>query len=305
MNREEIHDLNDRFAIADQLRFLSGEAGLTFLEVISSQATALIALQGAQLLHWEPVGEDPVIWLSPEARYTRGASIRGGVPICWPWFGPHPSQSSYPAHGFARTLPWEVTETRLLDDGRIGIRLQLPTHAMRDDLWPHACRVTLSITLGEHLEMELLTLNTGAHEFPLSEALHTYFRISDIGAVQVTGLEACEYLDKVNAMERRRQQGVIDFHGETDRIYMHTTAECCIQDPGLGRTIRIRKQGSQSTVVWNPWSEKAERMGDLGADGYRHMLCVESANAADNVIQLAPGDEHRLWVSYEVLTAGK
>ena len=237
MSSAEINLLNERFGIAEQLRFTRGEGGLTFIEVLTEQAGARIALQGAQLIHWAPAGEAPVIWLSPQARYARGSSLRGGVPVCWPWFGPHGTQADYPAHGFARTAPWDVMATRLDDDGRIGIRLQLPVRAMRDDIWPHAARLELAITVGTALEMELQTCNAGDETIVIGEALHTYFQVSDIRKVAISGLEDCEYQDKVGEGGSRHQSGRIRFTQETDRVYLHTTADCCIHDPGLKRQI--------------------------------------------------------------------
>jgi glucose-6-phosphate 1-epimerase len=163
-------------------------------------------------------------------------------------------------------------------------------------LTPHAAalEVTLAVSIGAQLRVTLTTRNTGAVSISLSQALHTYFNISDIGAVRVTGLEGCEYIDKVDGGKRKLQQGAVSIGGEVDRIYLQTDADSVIDDPGLQRRIRIKHEGSRSTVVWNPWIEKAAKLGDLGPDGYRHMLCVENVNAADDARQLAPGAEHTL-----------
>jgi D-hexose-6-phosphate mutarotase len=174
--------------------------------------------------------------------------------------------------------------------------LGLPMRPEYAALTPHAAalEVTLAVSVGAQLRVSLSTRNTGAVSIPLSQALHTYFNISDIDAVRVTGLEGCEYIDKVDGGMRKLQQGAVSIGGEVDRIYLQTDADSVIDDPGLQRRIRVKHEGSRSTVVWNPWIEKAAKLGDLGPDGHRHMLCVENANAADDARQLAPGEEHTL-----------
>ena len=294
----DISVLNARYGIPGQLTVKAGPEGLAMVEVANAQAGATIALQGAQVLGWVPLGQQPVIWLSGAARYASGKSIRGGIPLCWPWFGPHPSEADFPAHGFARTSLWEIVDTRALADGatRIGLRLT-HTDASRA-LWPHAAELECHISVGATLEIDLLTRNTGSAPIKIGQALHTYFAVSDVRQIRIEGLEGCHYLDKVDGGRRKQQLGPVTFVAETDRIYLDTAADCLIDDPGLARRIRIHKRGSRSTVVWNPWIEKAARLGDLGADGYLHMVCVESANAADDLVTIPPGAEHSLAVRY-------
>lgn len=293
--------LNQQFGIAGQLQFIAVDGGLIFAEIANTQATARIALQGAHIATWQPKGEaHPVIWLSPKAKFAPGKSIRGGVPICWPWFGPHASDSKLPGHGYARTVMWEVLESRALADGSTFMRFGLVENETTRAQWPHPSTVQLEATVGQTLKVELVTKNTGNAAFPLSEALHTYFQISDVGNMTIHGLEGCEYVDKVGATARRRQQGGIVIEGEVDRVYVNTGADCVIEDSGFKRRIRIAKQGSQSTVVWNPWQEKAEKMGDFGPALHRDMVCVESGNAYDNTLTLQPGTTHRLTVVYSV-----
>lgn len=296
----DLAGLNARFAIQDVLVFKPGPGGLVVAEVENQAASALIALQGAQLMRWTPRGEEPVIWLSGAARFTPGKSIRGGVPVCWPWFGAHASEAGFPAHGYARTVPWEVlaTEAPSATQTRLVMRL-VETDATRA-WWPHDTPVECHITLGETLELELVTRNAGREPVTIGEALHTYFHVGDVERVQVLGLEDGEYLDKVEGFRRKTQSGPVVISGEVDRVYVNNPAACVISDPVLQRRILIDKHGSESTVVWNPWIEKAAKMGDLGDAGYRHMLCVESGNVADNLVDIAPGEQHRLWVSYRV-----
>jgi len=192
-----------------------------------------------------------------------------------------------------------VTGTERLSDGATRIGLVLMQNEQTRAQFPHACRLEIRLTIGERLQVKLITTNLDTEPLTIGEALHTYFRIGDIGQARVLGLEGCAYVDKVAGGMRRRQEGPITFSGETDWVYVDTEARCVIEDPVLARRIVIDKTGSRSTVVWTPWQEKADRMDDLGPDdGWRRMLCVESGNALDNVVSIAPGEAHTLAVDY-------
>ena len=300
MSPTDVTSLNTRFGISGQVEFTAGPGGPVVAQVRNTHGTATIALQGAHIMTWAPLGEEPVIWLSPAAKLAPGKSIRGGVPICWPWFGPHATESKFPGHGFARTVPWEILKTEMLADGSTRLTLQLVESDATRAQWPHPSSVTCQISVGKTLEIDLHTRNTGQTPITIGDALHTYFHVSDIRQAAIRGLEDCPYLDKVDDGKRKQQQGPVVISAETDRIYLNSSADCLIDDPGLKRRIRIAKRGSRATVVWNPWSEKAAKMGDFGDDGYLHMLCVESANCADDVVSLPPQGEHHLWVRYSV-----
>ncbi len=282
------------------MQFKEIAEGMIIAEVANQHALANIALQGAHVATFQPRGEEPVIWLSPKAKFAPGKSIRGGVPVCWPWFGPHKNDSKLPGHGYARTVPWEVLETKALSDGSTFLRFGLVESDATRAQWPHPSTVQLEATVGKALRVELITTNTGKTAFELGEALHTYLQISDVAKMTIRGLEDCEYIDKVGETARRKQQGGIVIESEVDRVYVNTEADCVIEDKGLKRAIRIAKQGSKSTVVWNPWTEKAEKMGDFGPALHRDMVCVESGNSYDNVVNLAPGETHRLVAVYSV-----
>ncbi|MBI4809057.1 MAG: D-hexose-6-phosphate mutarotase [Nitrosomonadales bacterium] len=293
-------ELNQRFAIGNHVQFKEIAEGMIVAEVANQHALSNIALQGAHIATFQPRGEEPVLWLSPRAKFAPGKSIRGGAPICWPWFGPHKNDSKLPGHGYARTVPWDVLETKALQDGSTFLRFGLVESDATRAQWPHASSVQLEVTVGKALRVELVTTNTGKAAFELGEALHTYFQISDVANMTIRGLENCEYLDKVKDFARFNQQDGIVIESEVDRVYVSTTADCVIEDKGLKRAIRIAKQGSKSTVVWNPWTEKAEKMGDFGPALQRDMVCVESGNALENVVTLAPGESHRLVAVYSV-----
>jgi D-hexose-6-phosphate mutarotase len=295
-----LSELNQRFAIANHLQFNEIADGMTVAEVSNQFGRCTIALQGAHVTTWQPHGQAPVIWLSPLAKFIPTKSIRGGAPICWPWFGPHATDNKLSGHGYARTVPWAVLETQALPDGSTFLRFELiETEATRAQ-WPNASTVQLEVTVGQSLRLALVTKNTGSTAFVLGEALHTYFHISDVAQMTIRGLEGTDYLDKVGEPARRTQQAGIVIESEVDRVYVNTAADCLIEDKGLNRTIRIAKTGSHSTVVWNPWTEKANKMGDFGDHGYRGMVCVESANAFDNLVTVAAGKTHQLTVEYSV-----
>jgi D-hexose-6-phosphate mutarotase len=295
-----LNELNQRHAIGNHVQFKEIAEGMIVAEVANQHALANIALQGAHVATFQPRGEEPVIWLSPKAKFAPGKSIRGGVPICWPWFGPHKTDSKLPGHGYARTVPWDVLETKALPDGSTFLRFGLVESDATRAQWPHPSTVQLEVTVGKALRVELVTTNTGKTAFELGEALHTYFQISDVAQMTIRGLENCEYLDKVQDFARFTQKDGIVTESEVDRVYVNTPVDCVIEDKGLKRAIRIAKQGSLSTVVWNPWTEKAEKMGDFGPQLHRDMVCVESGNALENVVTLAPGETHKLVAVYSV-----
>lgn len=300
MTVAELSRLNGDFGIPQQVLFVSGPGGLIQIDINNQYATATIVLQGAHVMTYQPHNQQPVLWLSAHGKFAPGKSIRGGVPLCWPWFGPHASMTTYPGHGFARTVMWEVTGVHSTNDGGTRLEFRLPAASKNAQQWPHLSEVALHVTVGARLELVLITRNTGDQAFVLGDALHTYFRVSDVRRIAIQGLAGCPYVDKVDGSKRKTQTGDVTIAAETDRIYLDSTGDCVIHDPGYGRQIRIAKRNSRSTIVWNPWIEKAEKMGDLGPDGYLHMVCVESANADVDVVTLAPGKEHHLQVVYSV-----
>jgi glucose-6-phosphate 1-epimerase len=303
MNTPDIAQLNDEFSLQHEsnfLRFVNGKGDIPVIEIHNNQAQARVSLQGAHLLSWIPAGEEEVVWLSDDATFAEGKSVRGGIPICWPWFGGHHSFPDYPAHGFARTTLWQVICTEDLDGNRTRITFITAPLPENKHMWPAQTSVQYQLTIGKKLEMELITHNDGPDPIVISQALHTYFRVGDIDKVILFGLEDTAYLDKLENFKRKIQGGPVTIDGEIDRIYLDTIAECVIEDRELNREIVINKCGSHSTVVWNPWQKTAEKMGDLGEGGYRKMLCVESSNAADDSVTIETGKAHHLWVQYEV-----
>jgi len=282
--------LNARFAAGDAVRFTERLGGCV-ANLRVADHTAVVALQGAQVLSFVPGKLGEVLWLSPVARLGAGKAVRGGIPVCWPWFGPHPQEAFKPAHGFVRARNWSVTE--VASDGDEA-RIALAFEDFDEALWPHKAALQLEVILGETLRVALTTLNAGVAPFSLTQALHTYLRVGDIAHVRVEGLEGSPYIDQLQAGCVCESSRPIVIDAEVDRIYQDTADRVCVHDGAEGRVIEITTTGSRSTVVWNPWIEKSARLGDMGEDGYRRMVCVETANAGRDAVTLEPGAHHTL-----------
>lgn len=269
----------------------------------SANGSLEVALQGAHVFDWRPAGSaHPVLFLSPRSLFRRGKAIRGGVPVCFPWFGPKAGDPAAPQHGFARTSAWQLVAAEATGEGTARVALDFSDDATTRTAWPHAFAARLEIHAGARLALALTVRNTGADRFTFGAALHTYLAVSDVRAIRLRGLEGARVLDKVGGhmIERREGGDPISFSGETDRVYLDTAASCTIDDPGWNRRIHVSKTGSRSTVVWNPWTEKARALADLGEDAWPGFLCVETCNAADDVVTLAPGASHTLGAEIQV-----
>jgi glucose-6-phosphate 1-epimerase len=286
----------------DDVRFTKDENGLDYIEIENRHATAKLALQGGHVMHWQPRHTaEPVLWLSKESRYETGRSIRGGIPLCWPWFGAHPTDSSLCMHGFARVTPFSVIDVGQMNNGNTRVILQMKhtENAQRQLSYPYT--LVLTIEIGATLSIKLATTNRATQPFFMGEAFHTYFNIGDVENVRITGLEDTEYADKLLDFWRDKQDGEIRFNQEFDRVYVSTRNKVVLHDPLLKREIHIDKKGSNTTVVWTPWEKKAHQMPDMPKDdGWRNMICVETANAMENLVMINPGYTHILAVEYSV-----
>ncbi|WP_439291936.1 MULTISPECIES: D-hexose-6-phosphate mutarotase [Rahnella] len=247
---------------------------LPVLVVTHPKVRAAIALQGAHLLSWQPEGEEPVLWMSSASAFKEGVAIRGGIPICWPWFGP----AGKPSHGFARNMAWELTDHQETDEG-VVLTLTLKSSPETLALWPHEFTLTARFTLGAtcHIELE----STG--DFDANSALHTYFNIGDIASVSVKGL-GNSFIDKVDGAKAKQTEGDLTFTGQTDRIYTQPQATSEIVDPVLKRTLVVAHENNSDVVAWNPGSELSVSMADMPDDGYKTMVCVETAQVSDKHI---------------------
>lgn len=278
--------------LPDSVRLIEEPAGYPVLVIDHAAAKGRIALNGAHVMEWTPVGEKPVLYMSPEALLETGKAIRGGVPVCWPWFGPHPTDAALPAHGFVRNLPWTVGS---VTEGMAGVTLQLhlaDSEATRA-IWPHAFELTLQVKMGAQLSLELQVKNPGATEWSMTGALHTYFTVADIRETCVLGLDDAYYVESRLSPERVEQSGPVYFDREVDRNYA-SKETVRILDKKNRRTLVVEKGGSRSTIVWNPWIEKSKRLSDLPDEAYFGFLCIEAANAAPDVVTVKPGAEHVL-----------
>lgn len=258
-------------------------------------ATGAVHDQGAHVVDWVPTGHAPVLWLSPATALERGRTIRGGVPICFPWFDTGRSGEMAPKHGFARLLPWRV-ETFESSDHEAVIVYRLADRDVRDEAhrqeFPHAFDAEYEVRFGPELVLSLTVSNTGEEAFEFEEALHAYLAVGDVRHVRVRGLDGARYRDKVLDRDGCVQEGELRFDGETDNVYS-ATGDVTVADEQLGRVLRIRKEGSGTTVVWNPGPELGGQITDIG-DGWSDFVCVEAANTADQAVRLEPGASHRM-----------
>jgi glucose-6-phosphate 1-epimerase len=282
-----VADLERRFGAPGVLRIDEGRGSLPRVSVTSDLATAEIYLHGAHLTQWQPRGARPVLFMSEESLFEPGKPIRGGVPVCFPWFGPKPDS---PAHGFARIREWDLESCKVEPGGSVRAAFRLESDEST---------LGLTFTIGRTLEMVLEVRAKAA--FTFEEALHTYFAVGDVRQVTVEGLENTDYLDKVESFQRKKQPAEpIRIVGETDRVYLNTRTPCVVRDPAVGRTLTIEKEGSGTTVVWNPWIAKSKAMADFGDDEWPRMICVETANVGDGALRLEAGGSHRMRVHIRV-----
>ncbi|MNZ69037.1 putative glucose-6-phosphate 1-epimerase [compost metagenome] len=274
--------------------------------ITSDTAELLVAQQGAQVLSYQRLGEPPLLWLSEQAIFKQGKSVRAGVPVCWPWFGnlkrnPAAVQAMYrgedaPAHGLVRGRDWQLLSIEGSGD---SVRVEFTLPETQGDLpgWPHNVELKLSIVMGEQLAITLTSYNLDNVPVTISQALHSYFAASDVREVQVEGVDGLGYIETLADWEQRVQQGNLGFAGETDRIYLQAPEQLSIVDPNWNRRIRLSSSGSRSAVIWNPWIARAAELPDMADDGWQRMLCIETANVWDDVVTLAPGATHSLSVS--------
>lgn len=283
------------------------QGDLNCIQVCHPLGQAVVALQGAQVLQYAPVGAEPVIWLSERVEYKSGQALRGGVPVCWPWFGDlsrNPDQireqydlTSAPAHGWARTALWELVR---VDESarRVTLVLQVSENSLANAPTNIGVIPSLEIGVGAALTLKLGNRNASTKPAMLSQALHTYLAVSDINNVEIAGLEGVPYIDTVGQWHEMRSNNPIRLSAETDRIYQGDVAHVQLQDSGWNRTLHIKTQHSRSLVLWNPHIEKSMRLNQFAPDAWRRMVCIESANVAKDMLMLLPGES--CWLETEI-----
>lgn len=290
---DTIAALQSRFGIANLIEIREGQGGLPSIVVTAPAADAEIYLHGAHVAHYQARGQQPLLFMSAASQFQPGKAIRGGVPVIFPWFGPSKTDPKAPAHGFARVLPWTLRETKRNDDGSATISLSLAADQVTQRQWPHSFELLYRVSVGPALEMTLEVRNTDAAPLTFEEALHTYLTVGDVRQVTIEGLAGRTYADKTLDMARKTQGSQpLRITRETDSHYLGTRDTVIVTDPVLNRRITVAKEGSEVTVVWNPWVEKAKAMSDFGDDEWPRMLCIETANAHDFPVTLTPGARH-------------
>jgi glucose-6-phosphate 1-epimerase len=294
-----IEALNDRFSIKNLVQVVAGQGNLPKIHISSPAAEADIYLHGAHITSWRPAGSEEVIFLSKKSHWEEGRAIRGGIPVCFPWFRAKADDPHAPAHGFARIKTWQLVSITQEQDS-IVVSLQTESDDESKRWWPHEFQLLHRITVGAELRSELIVTNTDSTPLRFEEALHTYYNVGDAAKVRIAGLDGVDFFDNTDANRGKTQSGDIVFARPFDNVYVNAPGAVELNDPSLQRRIHIKKENSFTTVVWNPWIEGAKAMSDLGDDEWRQMACVEASNILDSAVTLAPGEKHTMTASVKV-----
>lgn len=294
----DIDILNRKFGAPDRIAFRAGPAGLPVVTLACSYGAVEISLYGAHVLSYRPLGLGPALFLSRRSAFEPGKPIRGGIPICWPWFGKLPDQPEAPIHGFARLMQWELAGTSYTGT-ETELTLKLHDSELTRVRWPHAFELMLHLKLGQTLRMELTTRNTDKDPFTITQGFHTYFQISKLDAVQILGLQEARFEERAFA-GRGIQHGPLLLNEEgLDKLFTPTKNEAAIYDATLQRTLAMTFSGTRNLVVWNPGAVKGAASPDLEPQDYTRFACVEAANTCDTAIDLEPGHKHTLTLSLQ------
>lgn len=266
-----------------------GDQGLRGWQIATPVCRAVLSQQGAQVLEFQAAGKPPLLWQSPQATRQPGKAIRGGIPICFPWFGPHPTDAGKPAHGFARQRDWALANARQTPDALL-VELTLAADDTTRELWPHDFLASLRISFGSRLALQLSVANTGTTPFRFAFAFHSYFPLADSSRACVYGLEDSVCIDQLaQDRTRSRQTGAVRFSGETDRIFLQTAGECRLVDELRNQAVLLSAPDCHSVIAWNPGPDKTARLVDMPPDAWRTMACIESGNVEDDAPELPPG----------------
>jgi len=276
-----------------------GNGGLVKVDITSPLAHGEMYVHGAHVTSWRPAGSDEVLFLSSKSRWEDGQAIRGGIPICFPWFRGKADDPHAPAHGFVRTRPWQLYSIIESTDG-VTVTMFTESDEQTRRWCPAEFRLVHRVTFGPELRLELVCINTGRTVFHFEEALHTYNRAADVEAVRLQGLDGTRFLDNTDSNMEKTQLGDVTIASQTDNAYIKTQNAVDLLDPKMRRRIRLQKANSSTTVVWNPWQEGASRLRDLGEGEWKQFLCVEASNIMGAAVTLAPGQEHTMSVVLSV-----
>ncbi len=300
MNQAQIDALNREFSIPNIAAVISGNGGLPKIHVTAPSASAEIYLHGAHITSWRPANAEEALFLSEQSHWQDGRAIRGGIPICFPWFRSKADDPSAPAHGVVRTKEWRLESVKV-DGGSVVVTCSIESDESTRRWWPHSFRLVHIVSIGSSLRLQLTVTNTGQTPFRFEEALHTYFRVSHADKIGIRGLDQVAYLDNVDGNRKKIQSGDLVFTGKTDNAYIDVQSAAELIDPASSRILRTEKENSATTVAWNPWRDGAASIADLGDDEWQQFTCVEASNILSSAISLAPGQMHTMQAILTVL----
>lgn len=286
----DIDLLDEKFSIEGEVGFAELENDLVFITVSNKYADADICLYGAHVTSFKPRNSMEMLWLSPESNFEVGQPIRGGIPVCFPWFGPHKTDPAKPMHGFGRLMYWELVETGTLPSGETKIRLQLTSSEETKAYWPYDFCAEMIITVGLTLIVTLKVTNTSNEPFEYTCALHTYYNLSAIENLSIEGLQGLTYFNQLTGENGVQEENVLQIDEGLTRHYLNTETPVVISDSAFNRRIKVDKTGSKVTTVWNPGAETCAKIGDLPDDGYETFVCIEAINAFDYPVKVAAGE---------------
>ena len=288
-----MEELDRRFGIPGVARICEGNGGLPRIHITGSRAEGEMYLHGAQVTSWKPAGNDEVLFLSTKSRWQEGQAIRGGIPICFPLFRAKADDPKAPAHGFVRTRSWQL-ESIVEDKSGVCVSMAIESDEQTQRWWPADFRLAHRVVFGPELTQELVCTNTGKTGLRFEEALHTYNRVADVARVRLKGLDSVHFLDNTDSNAAKVQHGDVKIASATDNAFLDAQNDVDLIDPEFHRHIRLEKNNSLTTVVWNPWREGAARLSDLDDGEWTQYLCVEASNILDASVSLAPGEEHKM-----------
>lgn len=290
---KSVSDLNRHFEIPGLAKVVAGDGGLPKVAISAPGATGEIYLHGAHVTSWTPAHASEVLFLSTKSRFEEGIAIRGGIPVCFPWFDKKRDDPKAPSHGFARTRPWQLHSVER-DGDSVRVTMLLESDDSTKHYWPVDFHAEYGVTFGAQLKIEFTVANRGTAPAHFEAALHTYFRIGEIAEARVRGLDKIRYTDKTDGRREKTQEGDVIITSETDREYLDTPHQVDLLDSSMQRKIHIANENSRTTVVWNPWIKKAQALSDFGDDEWKRMICVETSNVSQFAAEAPPGREHEM-----------
>lgn len=289
----DVTELDRRLGIPDIARVCAGNGGLARVDITSPLVCGEMYVHGAHVTSWRPAASEEVLFLSSKSLWEEGQAIRGGIPICFPWFRAKADDPHAPAHGFVRTRSWQLYSI-VENSAGVAVTMFIESDEQTRRRWPAEFRLVHRVTFGSELKLELVCINTGKTPLHFEEALHTYNRVADVGTVRLQGLDGAEFLDNTDSNKRKTQIGDVTIASQTDNAFINTQNPVDLLDPKMRRRIRLQKTNSRTTVVWNPWQEGASKLRDLGEGEWKQFLCVEASNIVGAAVTLAPGQEHTM-----------